>query len=80
MRAADDEEDEPEGEEPPDGADVTHGSGEHLARLPLVVEAHMEPLQVLVEGVSQVPLQPGGASRHDEPSGHGQPAVDHTEG
>ena len=79
LRRAHDKEHQAEGEEASDRAYVPHGPRQHLARLPPVVKAHVQALEVLVEGVPQVALETGGARGHDEAPSDGQAAVDHTE-
>ena len=55
----DDEEDRAERREAADQRDVGARAREQLARLPAVVEADLEPLEVLVEVVAQLGLDVG---------------------
>ena len=50
-------------------AEVGHGAGQELARLPAVVEADVEALELGVEVVAQVRLQPGGQDGEQDRAG-----------
>jgi hypothetical protein len=71
-RGVDDEEDDAEGQEPPDHRQVAGGAGQQLARLPTVVERDGQPLEVCVQVAAQFGL-------HAERGGGLGPAPDEDE-
>ena len=76
LHEDEDEEDGPEADEAPHDAEVGHGPRQELARLPPVVEADVEALELGVEVVAEVRLQPGGQDREQEAAPEGEEHLD----
>jgi hypothetical protein len=79
RRDVHDEEHDAEAEEPADDAAVRHRAREQLARLPLVVEGHGQPLQVGVEIVAEGCLEAEGHVAGDPPAGERADALEGTQ-
>ena len=74
------EEDGAEADEAPHHAEVGHRTRQELARLPAVVEAHVEPLELGVEVVAEARLEAGGQHGEQDAPPEGEEHLDQRDG
>ena len=70
----------PNADEAAHHAEVGHGARQELTRLPAVVEAHVEPLELRVEVVAEVGLEAGGQHGEQDASAEGEEHLDQRDG